>query len=164
MLLSYLVMLLYIAVALGRFPRSSNWRDLLVHSRWGGGRGAAACWCTAGGAGGGRLPACRPSALHAMVRVGAGLACPFQAPVPTTHSSAWPPPCRAALGLGGVLIVAAAVLGALGLCSWAGMRSTLIIAEVIPFLALAGGYNYKLRNTRWKETRWKEALLKTVLT
>lgn len=46
---------------------------------------------------------------------------------------------RAALGLGGVLIVAAAVLGALGLCSWAGMRSTLIIAEVIPFLALAGG-------------------------
>lgn len=38
-----------------------------------------------------------------------------------------------------MLIVAAAVLGALGLCSWAGMRSTLIIAEVIPFLALAGG-------------------------
>ncbi|PRW56197.1 Niemann-Pick C1 [Chlorella sorokiniana] len=77
-LLSYVVMLLYIAVALGRFPRSSDWRDLLVHS-------------------------------------------------------------RAALGLGGVLIVAAAVLGALGLCSWAGMRSTLIIAEVIPFLALAVG-------------------------
>ena len=33
MLLSYVVMLLYIAVALGRFPRNSDWRDLLVHSR-----------------------------------------------------------------------------------------------------------------------------------
>ena len=49
-----------------------------------------------------------------------------------------PTPIRVALGLGGVAIVAAAVAGALGLCSWAGMRSTLIIAEVIPFLALAG--------------------------
>lgn len=68
--------------------------------------------------------------------------------LPCTHTPlmSCPPACllptcarRAALGLGGVLIVAAAVLGALGLCSWAGMRSTLIIAEVIPFLALAGG-------------------------
>lgn len=48
--------------------------------------------------------------------------------------------CRAGLGLGGVLIVASAVVGSLGLCSWAGMRSTLIIMEVIPFLVLAGGF------------------------
>ena len=34
-LLSYLVMLAYIAVALGRFPRGSGWRDLAMHSRWG---------------------------------------------------------------------------------------------------------------------------------
>lgn len=37
---------------------------------------------------------------------------------------------RAALGLGGVLIVAASVAGALGLCSMFGMWSTLIIMEV----------------------------------
>ncbi|KAI3436838.1 hypothetical protein D9Q98_006248 [Chlorella vulgaris] len=77
-LLSYFVMLLYIAVGLARFPRGASWRDMLVHS-------------------------------------------------------------RAALGLGGVLIVAAAVLGSMGLCAWGGMRSTLIIAEVIPFLVLAVG-------------------------
>jgi Niemann-Pick C1 protein len=49
-----------------------------------------------------------------------------------------PSACRAGLGLGGVLIVAASVLGSLGLCSWAGMSATLIIMEVIPFLVLAG--------------------------
>ena len=37
---------------------------------------------------------------------------------------------RASLGLGGVLIVVAAVAGALGLCSLFGMWSTLIIMEV----------------------------------
>ena len=37
---------------------------------------------------------------------------------------------RASLGLGGVLIVLAAVAGALGLCSLFGMWSTLIIMEV----------------------------------
>ena len=36
---------------------------------------------------------------------------------------------RASLGLGGVLIVLAAVAGALGLCSLFGMWSTLIIME-----------------------------------
>lgn len=46
---------------------------------------------------------------------------------------------RAGLGLGGVLIVAFSVAGALGLCSMAGMWSTLIIMEVIPFLVLAVG-------------------------
>ncbi|EFN58463.1 hypothetical protein CHLNCDRAFT_6284, partial [Chlorella variabilis] len=85
-LLSYLVMLLYIAVALGRFPRGADWRDVLS-------------------------PPCLLPCL----------------------------PCRAALGLGGVLIVAASVVGSLGLCSWAGMSATLIIMEVIPFLVLAVG-------------------------
>ncbi len=37
---------------------------------------------------------------------------------------------RVSLGLGGVLIVAGAVAGALGLCSLFGMWSTLIIIEV----------------------------------
>lgn len=37
---------------------------------------------------------------------------------------------RVSLGLGGVLIVAGAVAGALGLCSLFGMWSTLIIMEV----------------------------------
>ena len=36
---------------------------------------------------------------------------------------------RASLGLGGVLIVLAAVAGALGLCSLFGMWSTLILME-----------------------------------
>lgn len=54
------------------------------------------------------------------------------------HCLRAPSPRRAGLGLGGVLIVAAAVAGSLGLCSWAGMRGTLIIMEVIPFLVLAG--------------------------
>ena len=39
---------------------------------------------------------------------------------------------RASLGLGGVLIVLAAVAGALGLCSLFGMWSTLIIMEASP--------------------------------
>jgi len=43
------------------------------------------------------------------------------------------------LGAGGVLIVAASVGGALGLCSMFGMWSTLIVMEVIPFLVLAVG-------------------------
>jgi len=38
-----------------------------------------------------------------------------------------------------VLIVAASVGGALGLCSMFGMWSTLIVMEVIPFLVLAVG-------------------------
>ncbi|KAJ9512509.1 hypothetical protein QJQ45_018994, partial [Haematococcus lacustris] len=46
---------------------------------------------------------------------------------------------RASLGLSGVLIVAGSVVGALGLVSAAGLWSTLIIMEVIPFLVLAVG-------------------------
>jgi len=42
-LASYVVMLLYIAVALGRFPRSPDWRDLLVHSRQGRGIQVVGC-------------------------------------------------------------------------------------------------------------------------
>ncbi|KAG0593289.1 hypothetical protein KC19_1G318700 [Ceratodon purpureus] len=43
------------------------------------------------------------------------------------------------LGLSGVLIVAFSVLGSMGLCSVFGVKSTLIIVEVIPFLVLAVG-------------------------
>lgn len=43
------------------------------------------------------------------------------------------------LGLSGVIIVAFSVLGSMGLCSFFGVKSTLIIVEVIPFLVLAVG-------------------------
>ncbi|GAQ79217.1 putative Niemann-Pick C type protein [Klebsormidium nitens] len=46
---------------------------------------------------------------------------------------------KVVLGLSGVLIVVASVLGAVGLCSALGVKSTLIIVEVIPFLVLAVG-------------------------
>lgn len=46
---------------------------------------------------------------------------------------------RVGLGMGGVLIVASSVAGALGLVSALGLWSTLIIMEVIPFLVLAVG-------------------------
>jgi Niemann-Pick C1 protein len=41
------------------------------------------------------------------------------------------------LGLSGVFIVALSVLGSMGICSMFGVKSTLIIVEVIPFLVLA---------------------------
>ncbi len=41
------------------------------------------------------------------------------------------------LGLSGVVIVALSVLGSMGICSMFGVKSTLIIVEVIPFLVLA---------------------------
>ena len=75
---SYLIMLLYVALALGKIPKSASWRTVLVHG-------------------------------------------------------------RVLLALGGVLIVAAAVAAALGLCGWLNIGATLIIMEVIPFLALAIG-------------------------
>ncbi|GLJ40089.1 hypothetical protein SUGI_0820940 [Cryptomeria japonica] len=43
------------------------------------------------------------------------------------------------LGLSGVLVVVLSVLGSIGLFSAVGVKSTLIIAEVIPFLVLAVG-------------------------
>ncbi|GBG66859.1 hypothetical protein CBR_g70736 [Chara braunii] len=46
---------------------------------------------------------------------------------------------KAMLGLSGVLIVIVSVLSAIGLCSALGVKSTLIIVEVIPFLVLAVG-------------------------
>ena len=81
--LSYVVMLAYIAFALGSFPRHATWRQVVQHS-------------------------------------------------------------RAALGLGGVLIVAAAVLGALGVCAAAGLPASLISLEAIPFVALAGSHGSML--------------------
>ena len=44
---------------------------------------------------------------------------------------------QVSLGLAGVSIVALSVLGSVGLFSVFGVKSTLIIAEVIPFLVLA---------------------------
>ena len=77
--LSYLVMLIYVAIALGKIPkRGATWQTVLVHG-------------------------------------------------------------RSMLALGGVLIVGAAVAAALGICGWSGIGATLIIMEVIPFLALAIG-------------------------
>eukprot|EP00850_Spirogloea_muscicola_P012084 SM000077S21558 [mRNA] locus=s77:255081:266054:+ [translate_table: standard] len=46
---------------------------------------------------------------------------------------------RALLGLAGVLLVLVSVLAAVGLCSALGVKSTLIVVEVIPFLVLAVG-------------------------
>lgn len=46
---------------------------------------------------------------------------------------------RIVLGLGGVLIVLASVLTSLGILSFFGVKATLIIIEVIPFLVLAVG-------------------------
>jgi Niemann-Pick C1 protein len=43
------------------------------------------------------------------------------------------------LGLGGILIVAAAMIGSLGIVSYANIGLTMISAEVIPFLILAIG-------------------------
>lgn len=44
------------------------------------------------------------------------------------------------LGLSGVLIVMLSVLGSIGFFSALGIKSTLIIIEVIPFLVLAVSY------------------------
>ena len=68
---------------------------------------------------------------------------------------------RAGLGLGGVLIVAASVAGALGLCSWFGMWSTLIIMEVIPFLVLAVGVDnmFVLAHTLGRQVRRRRVIL-----
>ncbi|KAM9960108.1 hypothetical protein ACTFIW_009233 [Dictyostelium discoideum] len=46
---------------------------------------------------------------------------------------------RFALGLCGILIVAASIVISVGVCSMANLKATLIISEVIPFLVLAIG-------------------------
>eukprot|EP00850_Spirogloea_muscicola_P011841 SM000075S21930 [mRNA] locus=s75:132909:143830:+ [translate_table: standard] len=46
---------------------------------------------------------------------------------------------RVLLGLAGVILVLVLVLAAVGLCSALGVKSTLIVVEVIPFLVLAVG-------------------------
>ncbi len=43
------------------------------------------------------------------------------------------------LGLAGILIVLMSITSSIGLFSWAGIKATLIIAEVIPFIVLAVG-------------------------
>jgi Niemann-Pick C1 protein len=44
-----------------------------------------------------------------------------------------------ALGLAGIVIVLMSITASIGLFSWAGIKATLIIAEVIPFIVLAVG-------------------------
>lgn len=46
---------------------------------------------------------------------------------------------RFLLGFSGIVIILLSVAASAGICSWAGIKSTLIIAEVIPFLVLAIG-------------------------
>ncbi|EGC30415.1 hypothetical protein DICPUDRAFT_157858 [Dictyostelium purpureum] len=46
---------------------------------------------------------------------------------------------RFALGLCGILVVASSIVIAVGICSYGGLKATLIISEVIPFLVLAIG-------------------------
>ena len=53
--------------------------------------------------------------------------------VPKTNQS------QALLGVGGVVIVLVSVVSALGVTSYAGLPTTLIVIEVIPFLILAVG-------------------------
>ena len=43
------------------------------------------------------------------------------------------------MGIVGVFIVLLSVASSLGFCSWFGIKATLIIVEVIPFLVLAVG-------------------------
>lgn len=78
--LSYVAMLIYVTLALGRGPwdTSSTWKNHFVHS-------------------------------------------------------------RALLALAGVAIVAMSVLGGMGICSMLGVSASLIVIEVVPFLALAIG-------------------------
>lgn len=122
-------MLAYIGLALGRFPRGAGWRELAVHSRWVWARGGRSA-LQMGAVG------CAHAAASHLQAAGSG----WQTVWPTSLFRVPPLPRRAALGLGGVLIVAAAVASALGLCAWLGLKATLIVMEVIPFLALAGGW------------------------
>lgn len=57
----------------------------------------------------------------------------------TPSVAPWYVTSKVSLGLAGVAIVALSVLGSVGLFSAFGVKSTLIIAEVIPFLVLAVG-------------------------
>eukprot|EP00249_Psilotum_nudum_P020094 c27562_g2_i2 orf=166-3330(+) len=69
--------------------------------------------------------------MFAYISISLGDFSPSVAPVYVTS--------KALLGLAGVAIVAFSVLGSVGLFSAFGVKSTLIIAEVIPFLVLAVG-------------------------
>ena len=62
-------------------------------------------------------------------------------PIRTDHMSHVPKTnqSQALLGVGGVVIVLVSVISALGVTSYAGLPTTLIVVEVIPFLILAVG-------------------------
>lgn len=46
---------------------------------------------------------------------------------------------KATLGLGGVVVVLGAVMAAMGLFSYLGVPSSLVVLQVVPFLVLAVG-------------------------
>ncbi|KAH7388448.1 hypothetical protein KP509_16G076200 [Ceratopteris richardii] len=69
--------------------------------------------------------------MFAYISISLGDYTPSLAPIYVTS--------KVSLGLAGVSIVALSVLGSVGLFSAFGVKSTLIIAEVIPFLVLAVG-------------------------
>ncbi|EEQ40623.1 Patched family protein [Clavispora lusitaniae] len=59
--------------------------------------------------------------------------------IPTKISKSSLVHTRFMLGLSGILIIILSVCSAAGICAFLGLKSTLIIAEVIPFLVLAVG-------------------------
>lgn len=73
---------------------------------------------------------------------------------------------RVLLALSGVLIVLAAVVGSLGICSLLGVKATLIIMEVIPFLVLAVGVDnmFILTQGLQKQVRIYHTLLLLLIT
>ena len=67
------------------------------------------------------------------------VSCCAETGVPLYCIRRWLVDAKISLGLAGVLFVLLSVLGSLGIFSYAGYKSTVIIMEVIPFLVLAVG-------------------------
>lgn len=59
--------------------------------------------------------------------------------IPTSFDKSNLVKTRFQLGLSGIIIILVAVAASVGICAYLGIKSTLIIAEVIPFLILAVG-------------------------
>lgn len=124
--ISYLVIFLYISLALGSY---TSWRRMLVRGVW-------------GARGGHRyLPARRlsqgtpPEAPPAPVgpSPAAQEADPIPIPIPLQVDA------KVTLGLGGVAVVLGAVMAAMGFFAYLGIPSSLVVLQVVPFLVLAVG-------------------------
>lgn len=64
-----------------------------------------------------------------------------------------------ALGLAGVLLVISSLIVSLGLCTYARLKATLIISEVIPFIVLAIGVdNIFILYSAFDQTSHKDPL------